>query len=109
MSQEQIIQHSLVPNVGEGTLAMKKSSETYRFWLGTLKSNNGNKEHVFDTDKKDGLLSRCGTAHFENCHSHKGICDKKLDLMVKTNPAEMCKRCRMSVCFEIWKEHKRDS
>ena len=73
-----------------------------RFWMGTLKTSNGKKDHVFDADRHDGMLARCGTAHFENCTDREPECDKLIDLMIRTNPKEMCQRCRMSICFEIW-------
>jgi len=78
----------------------------YRFHLGTLLDGPRAKEHIFDADRDDGLLARCGTAHYENCHNREGICDKAIDLMITTDPNEMCQRCRMSVCFEIWKDKK---
>ena len=77
----------------------------HRFWLG--RSELGKPLHVFDTDSGCPALTRCGCVTFDFCINRKdaGTSDPK-ELMIRISPSEMCGRCRMSLCFETWKEYR---
>lgn len=85
-----------------------RKTKTSRFWTGKLKTSADDKVHIFDGNSDYPTLARCGTANFHNCHDRFDTdCTEAVEFMTHYGPETTCLRCRMCLCFEIWRERSK--